>query len=86
MGAHAESASPEAPAQLCDGARLFIVVIYRNDEAANLPEQYPGSSSLMLERLKIRDSRTRVIDSGPAHLPPEFITACIAIQKAVFSS
>lgn len=50
--AHAESR--EALKRLHNyamGARLFIVVSYRNDEAPDLPEQYPGSTTLLLDRL-----------------------------------
>ena len=36
------------------GAPLLIVATYRNDEAPTLPAQYPGSTTLVLERLNLR--------------------------------
>ncbi len=50
------------------GSRLFIVVSYRNDEVPALPDQYPGSTTILLERLNaahVEELATSILGRHP---------------------
>lgn len=73
--AHAESRETlKRLYEYAQTAHIFIVVSYRNDEAPTLPEQYPGSKTIQLDRLgasAVEELARSIL--GQRQFRPEFI-------------